>query len=200
MSPFLIGLTGYSAAGKTTLANLLEEQRGVQRFRIDAYFKSREDCPKRENGEPNWELPESFYVQEMLEALMAVKQGQCIRMPVYSRPLSKRTGEWIEFEPQTIILVEGIHLYYHGTARSLLDLKFWVDIPLEHMFERQIERGRPYTREYHENVMVPSIKKYIDPMRSHADYYLDGTKQKEILFKELERVIFKKYSNSAVFC
>ena len=185
---FLIALTGYSASGKTTLANFLEAEGIVQRFRFDAYFKEKQDCPKQENGDPNWELPESLYLQEAYEALFQIKQGKTIQIPIYSRPFCRRLEGFSLFEPRDIILVEGVHLFHQKEICSLFDYKIWMDIPFEEMYERQRNRGRIYTRDYHEKVMIPAIKQYVDPLQYYADKKLDGRDSVENLAGELKKV------------
>jgi len=74
MTPILIGLAGLSGAGKTTLAEHLESQSGVKRFRFDAYYKDEDQCPKI-GSRPHWDLPESLCLDEAYEALVELKKG-----------------------------------------------------------------------------------------------------------------------------
>ena len=60
MKPFFIGLSGISGAGKSTIADHLDAQGGVKRFRFDAYYKEEHDVPKLPAGRGFWDLPVSL--------------------------------------------------------------------------------------------------------------------------------------------
>ncbi len=93
MQPFLIGLAGYSGAGKSTLAQHLEMQGGVKRLRFDHFYKDTEDCPKAQDGTPNWDLPESLHLDRFLVTLQTFKEGDDAWVPVYEKEPCKCVGK-----------------------------------------------------------------------------------------------------------
>lgn len=184
MKPYLIGLSGPSCSGKSRLADELEKQLGIKRFRMDAFYKNADECPKDSTGERNWELPESYYLDEMFSALQQLKAGKSIQTPVYKRQESKRMGtEW--FDPAPIILAEGLQLFADPRVRSLFDLLIWLDIPEAVALARRIERQPDYRMEYHEQVLVPALRTFMLPQKKFANRVLDGSCPFDEVLKEM---------------
>ena len=174
MKPFLIGLAGLSGAGKSALADHLEAQGGVKRFRLDAYYKDTGDCPKLPDGTPHWDLPESLHLDEVLEALQDIKEGSEIFIPLYNRRLCKRVGS-VLYEPMPVIFVEGMQLYSDKRVRDMFDLRLWIDVPEEVALNRRLKRQPDYDLEYYRNVALPSQRKTVLPFKKHAHKIIDGT-------------------------
>ncbi|NQV90319.1 hypothetical protein HQ487_02830 [Candidatus Uhrbacteria bacterium] len=174
MRPLLIGLAGISGAGKSTLADHLEIQGGVKRFRFDAYYKSAEDCPKLKDGRPNWDLPESLYLDEVCEALQELRLGNDIFLPLYNRRLCSRTGG-VLFKPAPVIFVEGMHLFAHADIRDLIDLRLWLDIDEETALLRRCERQPDYDLEYHRKIALPAQRQFVSPLKRYAHGIIDGS-------------------------
>lgn len=152
MTPFLIGLSGLSGAGKTTVAEHLERQGGVKRFRFDAYYKDEDQCPKigevlshspTEANRPHWDLPESLHLDEAYEALCELKKGNDIWLPLYSRKENKRVGQTI-YQPYPIIFAEGLMLFSDERIRELFDLCLWLEVSEEEALRRRLLRQPDY--------------------------------------------------------
>jgi uridine kinase len=109
----IIGISGGSGAGKTTLANaLLEHYQGdAMLVSYDRYYK-RMECG-------NYDIPESLDTELLLEHLRSLKCGQAVDLPIYDRFKNQRTStvEWVE--PKPVIIDEGIFALHH---LELLDL------------------------------------------------------------------------------
>ena len=69
MTPYFIGLAGYSGSGKSTAAECLRHIGGVATLSIDHFYKDESECP-RENGVVHWDLPESLHLDRLYAALM----------------------------------------------------------------------------------------------------------------------------------
>ncbi len=190
MGPFLIGLTGLSGAGKSALANHLEAQGGVKRFRLDSYYKDTEDCPKLPDGNPHWDLPESLHLGEVLEALKEIKTGNEILVPIYNRRLSKRTGS-VLFEPRPVVFVEGMQLYSDERIRGMFDLRLWIDVPEEVALARRLKRQPDYDLEYYNNVALPSQRKTVVPLKIHAHSVIDGSASLREVAMQTDAIIRK---------
>lgn len=173
MKPFLIGLAGISGAGKSTLADHLEAQGGVKRFRLDAFYKTAQDCPKLEDGRAHWDLPESLYLDEVFESLQTLLQGEDVFLPLYDRRLCDRTGR-VLFQNAPVIFVEGLQLFSDDRIRSLFDLRLWLDIDEETALNRRLQRQPDYDVDYHRNVALPAQREIVVPLKAHAHESIDG--------------------------
>lgn len=187
MIPFLIGLAGHSGAGKSTLAEHLERQGGVKRFRLDAFYKDRDDCPLAD-GRPHWDLPESLHLAQAADALAELKAGNDTFVPSYSRRECRRTGGAL-YKPSPVLFVEGLMLFSDERLRSLLDLRLWLDVPEEVALARRLERQPDYDVEYHRLVALPAARRFVTPFRASAHAIIDGTASPPEVAAETDRVI-----------
>jgi len=188
MKPIFIGLAGLSGAGKSTLVDHLEAQGGVKRFRLDAYYKTAEDCPKLPDGRPHWDLPESLYLNEVLEALTDLRDGSDIFLPIYNRRLCDRTGQ-VLYKPAPVIFVEGLQLFANAAIRELFDLRLWLDIDEETALERRLQRQPDYDVEYHRKIALPAQRQHVAPLRTHAHGIIDGRQSVKTVAETTDQII-----------
>jgi len=188
MRTLLIGLAGLSGAGKSTLADHLEAQGGVKRFRFDAYYKTFRDCPKLDDGRPHWDLPESLYLDELHSALVELKNGNDIFIPIYNRRLCDRTGQML-YKPSPVIFVEGMQLFADPRVRDLLDLRLWLEIDEETALARRLVRQPDYDLEYHRTVALPAQRASVTPVRVHAHGIIDGAQSIKTVSETADEMI-----------
>lgn len=191
MKPFFIGLTGISGAGKSTLVDYLESQGGVKRFRFDAYYKTAADCPKLADGRPNWDLPESLYLDEVYDALVQLKDGQDLLIPLYDRGRCDRVGH-ILFKNAPVIFVEGLHVFAQERLRELFDLRLWLDVSEQEALTRRLQRQPLYDRDYHWSIAVPAHRKHVLPLRDVAHYVINGMQSVKNVVEETEAIIHRE--------
>jgi len=174
MKPFLIGLAGLSGAGKSTLADHLDAQGGVKRFRLDAYYKDAVDCPKLEDGRPHWDLPESLHLDNVHRALMDLRSGNEVFVPIYNRRLCAATGEML-YTPAPVIFAEGLQLFSDDRIRNMFDLRLWLDIDEETALSRRLLRQPDYDVDYHRTIALPAQREIVLPLQTHAHKTIDGS-------------------------
>ena len=187
MKSFLIGLAGFSGAGKSTLADHLEAQGGVKRFRLDAYYKDEYECPQI-NGRPHWDLPESLYLDELYDALVELKAGNDIFLPIYNRRLCDRTGRML-YKPAPVLFVEGLQLFADPRVRDLLDLRLWLDIDEKTALARRLQRQPDYDVEYHRTVALPAQREHVMPLRAYAHGIIDGSQTVKTVAETTDEII-----------
>ncbi|MFC1788253.1 uridine kinase [Patescibacteria group bacterium] len=189
MKPFLIGLCGFSGAGKSTLAEHLEAQGGVKRFRMDAYYKDEDECPKVDS-QIHWDLPESLHLDQMITALGELSVGHEILMPIYNRGLNKKTGQMI-FSPSPVIFTEGLMLFSDPQIRDFFDLRLWLDVSEETALERRLQRQPDYDLDYYRRYALPGARAHVAPHRLHAQKIIDGSQSIKEVAEQTDFIIRK---------
>lgn len=109
-------IAGPSSSGKTTFSHRLSVQLktlGIMPHPIalDNYFVNREDTPKNEDGTYNYECLEAIDTKQFNEDMLALMDGQKVRLPRYNFITGKREYEEKEkaLGKDDILVIEGIH-------------------------------------------------------------------------------------------
>ncbi|MBI9098437.1 MAG: uridine kinase [Spirochaetaceae bacterium] len=175
--PQIIGITGGSGSGKTTIVRKISEI--IPDFVFipqDNYYKSAEFISNSNITAFNFDHPEAFDTDLLKDHLTALKNGQMIEVPQYDFVHHKRKDETIEVEPKNVIILEGIMVLTDKRIRDLLDLKIFVDTPDDIRFIRRLqrdveERGRTHESVINQylNVVRPGHYEFIEPTKNYAD-------------------------------
>ena len=125
----VVGIAGGSGGGKTTLTSNLIRRFGdkVCIVHHDNYYRAHDDLTYEERTRLNYDCPEAFETEMMIEHLRLLKQGRSIHCPVYDFKVHNRSGETIEIEPRPVILVEGILIFAEPALSDLMDIRVFVD-------------------------------------------------------------------------
>lgn len=112
----IILIAGPSSSGKTTFSKRLMVQLAVNGLRpflisLDDYFVDRENTPKDENGEYDFEAIEAIDVEYFNEQLNQLLEGGSVELPRFDFTQGKRipSGKLLQLVPGSILVVEGIH-------------------------------------------------------------------------------------------
>ena len=173
----LVGITGGSGSGKTTIVRKISEI--VSDFVFipqDNYYKSAEYINNTNITAFNFDHPEAFDNELLHEHLSELKAGQPIDMPQYDFVHHRRKDETVRVEPEKLIIFEGIMVFFDQQIRDLIDLKLYVDTPDDIRFIRRLERdmkerGRTVDsviQQYLE-VVRPGHYDFIEPTKLYAD-------------------------------
>ena len=126
MNTIFIGIAGGTGSGKTTLTEHLVSRFGddIAVVHHDNYYK-RQDCSFEERCKQNYDHPDAFDTDLMIQDLKKLKAGQTIYCPVYDYALHNRTDQTVEIRPAKVIIVEGILIFQNKELRDLMiqDLK-----------------------------------------------------------------------------
>jgi len=161
----IIGISGGSGSGKTTIVRKISEM--VSDFVFlpqDNYYKSAEFVNNRNITAFNFDHPDAFDNELLIEHLTALKNGEPIDMPVYDFVQNRRTDRTIHIQPAKIVIFEGILIFTNKQVRDLIDLKIFVDTPDK-------ERGRTVDSvvEQYLTVVRPGHYEFIEPTKAYAD-------------------------------
>ncbi len=179
MKPLIIGITGGTGSGKTTVARrIYESLKGVNVVVIqqDAYYIDLSHLPLEERKKINFDHPSAFDNDLLIEHLNKLIKGEEIEKPIYSFTDYTRMKEAEKISPQDIIVLEGILLLVEKRIRNLLDIKIYVDADEDERFIRRLvrdtkERGRSMESviEQYLNIVKPMFLQFVEPSKRYAD-------------------------------
>lgn len=174
----IIGVSGGSASGKTTVANRLKEacKDSVELLSHDFYYLPHDDLPFEDRVKLNYDHPNAFDTERMIEDLKSLKQGDFIHRPVYSYTEHTRLKETVRVNPAKVIIVEGFMIFENVELRELFDIKVFVDTDADERLIRRIirdvnERGRSLESviAQYTNTVKPMHEQFVEPYKKYAD-------------------------------
>jgi len=111
----IILIAGPSSSGKTTLSKRLTIQllsQGLSPYplEMDNYFVDREQTPKDEDGQPDFEALQAVDTHRLAQDLRRLVSGEAVRMPRYNFKTGRQEpGDVIQLQPGQLVILEGIH-------------------------------------------------------------------------------------------
>ena len=112
----LVLIAGPSSSGKTTTCKRLSVQLAVNGIKpinisLDDYFVNREDTPRDEKGDYDFEHLHALNLPLLNEQLSALFRGEEVELPRYDFPTgtSRMSGKKLRLGDNEILVVEGIH-------------------------------------------------------------------------------------------
>lgn len=109
-------IAGPSSSGKTTSSKRLAIQLVTNYImpkviELDNYFVNREDTPRDETGDYDYESIYALDLEQFNHDIEALLRGEEIKMPTYNFATGQREyrGNTLKLEPNNILLIEGIH-------------------------------------------------------------------------------------------
>lgn len=176
--PLLIGVVGGSGSGKTTVARTIYEFLGRDAAFIDqdAYYRDLAHLALDERRLVNFDHPDAFDTDLMVEQLRRLLAWEPVRKPTYDFAAHTRAEATVEIQPRDVILVDGILLFADARLRALFDIRIFVDVAEDIRFIRRLqrdvqERGRTMDdviRQYLTTVR-PMHQEFVEPSKRHAD-------------------------------
>ena len=138
----VVGIAGGSGSGKTTLTDALMDAFGEKVCIVhhDNYYRAHDDLTYDERAALNYDTPEAFETELMVEQLSLLKQGRSVHCPVYDFRVHNRSGETELIAPKPVILVEGILIFAEPELVEQMDMKVFVDTDADVRLARRILR------------------------------------------------------------
>ena len=178
LNPIIIGIAGGTGSGKSTLAQNIEKEfkHNITMLSHDYYYKSNDGLPFEERKKLNYDHPDAFETDLLIDHLTKLKNGETIRRPSYSFVEHLREKETYEVVPKKVIIVEGILLFENKTLRDMMDIKIFVDADADIRFIRRLlrdvgERGRTLDSvvEQYCTTVKPMHEQFVEPSKKYAD-------------------------------
>jgi len=113
MKPFLIGIAGGTASGKTTIANsIAKEIKGnIIIIKQDNYYYSFPEKTLEERAQLNFDHPHAFDTGLLISHLKQLKEYQVVQIPVFDYITHLRSETTIDIQPAKVIILEGILIF-----------------------------------------------------------------------------------------
>ena len=194
----VIGIAGGSGSGKTTLMkNLLDRfQDEVTVLSHDNYYRPYEELSIEERRKVNYDHPDAFDTEMMIEHLKQLKAGLPIECPTYDYTTYSRNNETTHLIPRKVILVEGILIFENKALCSQMDIKLFVDTDADVRLIRRIKRdvakrGRSLESVLNQylSTVKPMHEQFVEPSKKNADLVvLEGGKNLVALEMIIDRI------------
>lgn len=178
MSAIIIGIAGGTGSGKTTLTRHLKDHFGpdVTVIGHDSYYKRQDGKTYEERALQNYDHPDAFDTDLLIQHLRELKAGRSIRCPVYSYVDHNRTDQTTEIFPTKVLIVEGILIFQDPVLREMFDIKIFVETDADERILRRClrdveERGRTLRSVVTQylTTVKPMHEQYVEPSRKYAD-------------------------------
>jgi uridine kinase len=185
--PLLIGIAGASGSGKTTLASGLVERLGSDRVVViqeDSYYRDLSDMSLDRRTRVNFDHPDALEHGLLAAHLTQMLNGDTVLCPKYDYKTHNRRSDTRRVTPHRLIILEGILVLSTARLRDLMDLRVFVDTPLDLCCTRRIERdmsqrGRTadsVIRQF-EDTVRPMYAQFIEPSKPYADLLIPGDRE-----------------------
>lgn len=176
--PIIIGIAGGSGSGKTTITDEIKKEFGdkVSILMQDNYYRNFQTLSKEDRQKINFDHPNSFDMDLLVDHLETLKNMIPIEMPVYDFKEHLRSEKSVLIQPTHIIILEGILIFDNPRLRDLQDIRIFVDTDADLRILRRIqrdmvERGRTLDSiitQYIETVRPMHIE-FVEPSKRFAD-------------------------------
>lgn len=179
MNTIIIGIAGGTGSGKTTLTERLRDHFGQNEVSVinhDSYYKRHDELPYAERCKLNYDHPDSFDTELMVQHLQALRRGKAVEVPVYNYAIHNRSDQTITVRPAPVIIVEGILIFASPELCELMDLKVFVDTDADVRILRRIVRDVKARGRTLDSVVTqylttvkPMHEQFVEPSKRKAD-------------------------------
>ncbi|HEY8889586.1 MAG TPA: uridine kinase [Clostridium sp.] len=204
--PILIGITGGTGSGKSTIAREIYKRFGdtcIAMIEQDSYYKDQSDLSYDERIKTNYDHPDAFDTSLLVKHLNLLLEGHVIEKPIYNFEIHNRIKETVAVQPREIIIFEGILVLAEKILRDMLDIKIYVDTDADVRFIRRLmrdinERGRTTDSVINQylNVVKPMHEQFTEPTKRYADIIIpEGGHNKvaiDILTANISQILQKQ--------
>lgn len=179
MKPLVIGISGGSGSGKSTVARNVAAALGdasVAFLDMDAYYLDHGHLPIEERRRINWDHPNAFDWELLVHQLGCLAEGNAIDKPVYDFVHHARSANTVRVPPADVVVIDGILLFVDPRVRDLCDVKVFVDADADIRLIRRIrrdmaKRGRPLAEilDQYLSTVQPMHLEFVEPSKRYAD-------------------------------
>jgi len=223
--PFLIGVAGGTASGKTSVCEEIrkavgnrhgnkETERQIITLSQDSFYRNltNEESEQAKRGKFNFDHPDAFDHKLMLKCLSDIRSGKSTQVPVYDFKTNSRIeGQFDTILAADVVLLEGILVFYHKEVRDIFDMKLFVDTDADTRLARRVlrdidERGRDLENVLFQytNLVKPAFEEFCLPTKKFADVIIprgaDNKVAVNLVAQHIQDIIWRRngtYSKSS---
>lgn len=182
-APQIVGIVGGSCAGKTWLAQRLQEHAPapVARLALDDFYLDRGHLSAARRARLNFDHPRAIDWERLEQVLERLRAGASVASPRYDFATHRRLPVESILDPAPVVLVEGLWLFRKAAVRRHFDVKVFIQGPEELRASRRLERdtterGRTagQVREQWSRFAEPMFGRYVAPQARWADVVLQA--------------------------
>jgi uridine kinase len=194
----VIGIAGGTGSGKTTITKRLMERfkDDVSVIYHDNYYKAHHHMTYEERAKLNYDHPDAFETELLVEAVKELKRGNTVQCPVYDYTIHDRSDKTVTIKPAKVIIVEGILIFQCKELCRQMDIKIYVDTDADVRILRRIvrdvrDRGRSLESVVNQylNTVKPMHEQFVEPSKRNSDIIIpEGGHNHVALEMVMERV------------
>jgi uridine kinase len=134
--PFVIGVAGGAASGKTTVCDMIMQQLHDQRAVVvnqDSFYHNVNEVELVRVHDYNFDHPDAFDTEQLLSSMEKLRKGQAVDIPNYDfKSYKNNVFPPRRVNPSDVIILEGILIFHDPRVRDLMNMKIFVDAGLSH--------------------------------------------------------------------
>ena len=194
----VIGIAGGTGSGKTTITKKLMQRFGgdVSVIYHDNYYKAHHNMSYEERSRLNYDHPDSFDTDLLIQAVKDLKAGRSVTCPVYDYTIHDRSDQVIVVRPAKVVIVEGILIFQSRELCQQMDIKIYVDTDADVRILRRIvrdvrDRGRSLDSVVNQylSTVKPMHEQFVEPSKRNADIIIpEGGHNQVAMEMVMERV------------
>ena len=180
---FIIGITGGTGSGKTTIVNEvinLFDASEICLLSSDSYYKNNASLDFNQRDKLNYDIPEAIDFDLINKHIDLLKQEINIDVPNYCFTTHLRLEKTTVVEPKKILIIEGILILTNKTLRDNINYSVFLDCPRDVRFQRRLdrdikERGRNYNDVINlfETRLDIMHSEFVEPHKTFCDLILN---------------------------
>ncbi|CDW54832.1 uridine cytidine kinase 1 1 [Trichuris trichiura] len=177
--PFIIGIAGGSASGKTTVANRIIESLDIQwvtLLSMDSFYNvlSNRQHEAAAQNRYNFDHPDAFDFELLQRTLMRLKEGKRVVVCMPDNCVLFLQNKIMY--GASVLIFEGILAFHKREIMDIMDLKIFVDTDADTRLARRLqrdilERGRDINGvlDQYTSFVKPAFDSFIAPTMRYAD-------------------------------
>ncbi|KAL4312013.1 hypothetical protein GQ457_01G006220 [Hibiscus cannabinus] len=178
--PFVIGVAGGAASGKTTVCDMIIQQLHDQRVVLvnqDSFYHNLTEEELARVHEYNFDHPDAFDTEKLLDSMENLRHDRAVDIPNYDfRSYKNNVFAARRVNPSDVIILEGILIFHDPRVRELMNMKIFVDTDADVRLARRIkrdtvEKGRDIgaVLDQYSKFVKPAFDDFILPTKKYAD-------------------------------
>lgn len=194
----VVGIAGGTGSGKTTITKKLMQRFGgdVSVIYHDNYYKAHHNMSYEERSKLNYDHPDSFDTELLIQAVKDLKAGRSVTCPVYDYTIHDRSDQVVVVKPAKVVIVEGILIFQSRELCQQMDIKIYVDTDADVRILRRIvrdvrDRGRSLDSVVNQylSTVKPMHEQFVEPSKRNADIIIpEGGHNQVAMEMVMERV------------